>query len=285
MTSYYILPFMNRIYTTPLFRWILGLLLFTIAWTAGYIFGSQNTDTKPTSVPQEIKSTERPNPLGKLIVWNDDTVNEFSCSGRIAPDFWVFVKQIGFEELANSQHFSNDGSGIPWAGMEVVEYNSWTEQAFTGIAPTPSFYRKLLILSGRLEEANTSDDHVREIINIIDSWFSRACISDRYYLLKASRTFMMEWPIALYIYDRGNKTTQRIDESLDLTKLNESYHPSRIYYRDGLINMESVIAYMNENGSIDFGYSDIIYGLKYQFDLSDWKLKWTPIAPERLRRE
>ena len=276
---------MNRIYTTPLFRWILGLLIFTVTWTTGYIFGSQNTDTKLTSVPQEIKSIERPNPLGKLIAWNDDTSSEFSCSGRITSDFWVFVKQIGFEELTNPQHFSNDRSGVPWIGMEVVEYNSWTEQAFTGIAPNPSFYRKLLILSDRTEEANTSDEDIRKTISIQDSWFSRACISDKYYLLKVSRTFMTEWPTALYIYDRENKKTQQIDKSLNVRKLEENYHPSRIYYRDGLINMESVITYMNGSGSIDFRYSDIIYGLKYQFDINDWKLTWTSIDQKRLERE
>lgn len=246
------------------------------------MIGSKNIDVEPTFLPQETKSMERPNPLGKLIIWDDDASGEFSCSGRIASDFWVFVKQIGFEELINPQHFSNDGLGIPWAGMEIVEYNRWTEQAFTGIAPTPDFYRKILILSKRHKGANTSDEDIRKAISIQDAWFSRACISDRYYLLKASRIFMMEWPIVLYIYDRANQRMQRIDESLDLKKIDESYHPSRIYYRNGLINIEDVIAYMNENGSIDFGYSDIIYGLKYQFDLSDWKLRGTYFAPERL---
>lgn len=76
---------------------------------------------------------------------------------------------------------------------------------------------------------------------------------------------------------------QRIDEFLDLKKIDESYHPSRIYYRDGLINIEDVITYMNQSGSIDFGYNDTIYGLKYQFDLSDWKLRGTNFSPERLR--
>ena len=80
---------------------------------------------------------------------------------------------------------------------------------------------------------------------------------------------MTEWPTALYIYDRENKKTQQIDKSLNVRKLEENYHPSRIYYRDGLINMESVITYMNGSGSIDFRYSDIIYGLKYQFDIND----------------
>ena len=96
---------------------------------------------------------------------------------------------------------------------------------------------------------------------------------------------MAEWPIALYIYDREKKKTQQIDESLNLKKTDESYHPSRIYYRNGLINIEGVITYMNENGSIDFGYNDILYGFKYQFDLSGWKLKGTDFAPERLRKK
>jgi hypothetical protein len=76
------------------------------------------------------------------------------------------------------------------------------------------------------------------MIDIQDYGLARACISDRYYLLKASQILMGEGSSALYAYDRKIEKIYHIDASLQLNKIDENYHPSRIYYRDGLINME-----------------------------------------------